>query len=65
MPLTVHHAKPAVRFGGHYRRLMDLTLSNCVNSDVRQMLVLPQSQARLLLDARKVLPARALTKENA
>jgi glucose-1-phosphate adenylyltransferase len=46
-PLTVHRAKPAVRFGGSYR-LIDLTLSNCVNSDIRQMLVFPQYQARSL-----------------
>jgi glucose-1-phosphate adenylyltransferase len=48
-PLTVHRTKPAVRFGGSYR-LIDLTLSNCVNSDIRQMLVFPQSQARALED---------------
>src|SRR6266511_2557532 len=46
-PLTVHRAKPAVRVGGSYR-LIDLTLSNCVNSDIRQMLVFPQYQARSL-----------------
>ena len=35
LPLTysLHCAKPAVRFGGSYR-LIDPTLSNCVNSDV-------------------------------
>jgi glucose-1-phosphate adenylyltransferase len=49
MPLTVHCVKPAVRFGGSYR-LIDLTLSNCVNSNVRQMLVLPPYQARSLED---------------
>ncbi|MGH8064250.1 MAG: sugar phosphate nucleotidyltransferase [Candidatus Entotheonellia bacterium] len=49
LPLTVHCAKPAVRFGGSYR-LIDLTLSNCVNSDIRQMLVLPQYQAGSLED---------------
>jgi glucose-1-phosphate adenylyltransferase len=41
LPLTIHRAKPIVRFGGSYR-LIDLTLSNCVNSDVRKILVLPQ-----------------------
>jgi glucose-1-phosphate adenylyltransferase len=40
-PLTIHRATPAVRCGGSYR-LIDLTLSNCVNSDVRKILVLPQ-----------------------
>ena len=49
LPLTVHRTKPAVRFGGSYR-LIDLTLSNCVNSDIRQMLVFPQYQARALED---------------
>jgi glucose-1-phosphate adenylyltransferase len=49
LPLTVHCAKPAVRFAGSYR-LIDPTLSNCVNSDIRQMLVLPQYQARSLED---------------
>ena len=49
LPLTVHCAKPAVRFGGSYR-LIDLTLSNCVNSDIRQMLVLLQYQAGSLED---------------
>jgi glucose-1-phosphate adenylyltransferase len=49
LPLTVRCAKPAVRFGGSYR-LIDLTLSNCVNSDIRQMLVLPQYQAQSLED---------------
>jgi glucose-1-phosphate adenylyltransferase len=49
LPLTVHRTKPAVRFGGSYR-LIDLTLSNCVNSDIRQMLVFPQYQALALED---------------
>ena len=44
LPLTVHRAKPAVRFGGSYR-LIDLTLSNCVNSAVRTILVLSQYKA--------------------
>jgi glucose-1-phosphate adenylyltransferase len=47
LPLTIHRAKPAVRFGGSYR-LIDLTLSNCVNSDVRKILVLPQYKVRSL-----------------
>jgi glucose-1-phosphate adenylyltransferase len=38
-----------VRFGGSYR-LIDLTLSNCVNSDVRQILVVPQYKAGSLED---------------
>jgi glucose-1-phosphate adenylyltransferase len=43
-PLTIHRAKPAVRLGGSHC-LIDLTLSNCVNSDLRKILVLPQYQA--------------------
>jgi glucose-1-phosphate adenylyltransferase len=34
MPLTRDRAKPAVPFGGIYR-IIDLTLSNCINSDLR------------------------------
>ena len=30
-PLTRDRAKPAVPFGGHYR-IIDITLSNCINS---------------------------------
>jgi len=48
-PLTAHRAKPAVRFGGSYR-LIDLTLSNCVNSDICKLLVFPQYKARSLED---------------
>src|SRR5487761_2364337 len=34
-PLTRDRAKPAVPFGGVYR-IIDFTLSNCLNSDVRR-----------------------------
>ena len=34
-PLTDHRAKPAVPFGGKYR-IIDFTLSNCLNSGLRQ-----------------------------
>ncbi|MBI3679459.1 MAG: glucose-1-phosphate adenylyltransferase [Acidobacteria bacterium] len=40
-PLTRHTAKPAVPFGGMYR-LIDFTLSNCVNSNIRRVFVFPQ-----------------------
>ncbi|MBI5789806.1 MAG: glucose-1-phosphate adenylyltransferase [Candidatus Schekmanbacteria bacterium] len=40
-PLTRDRAKPAVPFGGIYR-LIDFTLSNCVNSNLRKILILPQ-----------------------
>lgn len=40
-PLTIHRAKPAVPFGGHYR-IIDFTLSNCINSNIRKIAVLTQ-----------------------
>lgn len=40
-PLTKDRAKPAVPFGGIYR-IIDFTLSNCLNSNIRQIFVLPQ-----------------------
>ena len=40
-PLTIHRAKPAVPFGGIYR-IIDFTLSNCINSKIRKIAVLPQ-----------------------
>lgn len=43
-PLTRHTAKPAVRFGGVYR-IIDFTLSNCINSDVRRVFILTQYKA--------------------
>lgn len=43
-PLTAETAKPAVTFGGCYR-IIDFTLSNCVNSDVRRILILTQYKA--------------------
>jgi glucose-1-phosphate adenylyltransferase len=43
-PLTRDRAKPAVPFGGLYR-IIDFTLSNCINSGLRRMLVLTQYKA--------------------
>jgi len=40
-PLTIHRAKPAVPFGGIYR-IIDFALSNCINSKIRKIAVLPQ-----------------------
>lgn len=46
-PLTRDRAKPAVPFGGVYR-IIDFTLSNCINSGLRQVLVLTQYKAASL-----------------
>jgi glucose-1-phosphate adenylyltransferase len=43
-PLTQNRAKPAVPFGGIYR-IIDVTLSNCINSDLRKILILTQYKA--------------------
>lgn len=43
-PLTRDRAKPAVHFGGSYR-IVDITLSNCVNSDLRRIFVVTQYKA--------------------
>jgi len=47
-PLTQNTAKPAVPFGGIYR-IIDFTLSNCINSDVRRVIVLTQYKALELI----------------
>jgi glucose-1-phosphate adenylyltransferase len=46
-PLTRDRAKPAVPFGGSYR-IIDFTLSNCLNSGMRRLLVLTQYKAMSL-----------------
>jgi glucose-1-phosphate adenylyltransferase len=43
-PLTRDRAKPAVPFGGVYR-IIDVTLSNCLNSSLRRVFVLTQYKA--------------------
>ncbi|HSX10975.1 MAG TPA: sugar phosphate nucleotidyltransferase [Chlamydiales bacterium] len=40
-PLTIHHSKPAVAYGGRYR-LIDIPISNSINSDFRQIFVIAQ-----------------------
>lgn len=40
-PLTKERAKPAVPLGGKYR-LVDIPISNCLNSDIRRIYVLTQ-----------------------
>src|SRR5512135_580904 len=47
--LSSVRAKPAVPFGGKYR-IIDFTLSNCVNSDIDNVLVLTQYAPRSLID---------------
>lgn len=40
-PLTIHHSKPAISYGGRYR-LIDIPISNSINSDFRQIFVIGQ-----------------------
>ena len=40
-PLTDHRSKPAVPVGGKYR-LVDIPISNCLNSEIRRIYVLTQ-----------------------
>ncbi len=46
-PLTQQRSKPAVPIGGKYR-LVDIPISNCLNSGVRRMFVLTQFNAASL-----------------
>lgn len=46
-PLTRDRAKPAVPFGGLYR-IIDFALSNCINSDIRRILLFTQYKAMSL-----------------
>ena len=47
-PLTAWRAKPAVPFGGKFR-IIDFTLSNCINSGIRQVGVLTQYKSHSLI----------------
>lgn len=47
-PLTDWRAKPAVPFAGKFR-IIDFALSNCVNSQIRRILVLTQYKAHSLI----------------
>ena len=46
--LTDHRAKPAVYFGGKFR-IVDFTLSNCLNSGIRRIGVITQYKSHSLL----------------
>ncbi len=46
--LTANRAKPAAPFGGKFR-IIDFALSNCVNSGIRQILILTQYKAHSLI----------------
>lgn len=48
-PLTQDRSKPAVPFGGIYR-IIDVTLSNCINSTIYKIIVLPQYKAQSLVE---------------
>jgi glucose-1-phosphate adenylyltransferase len=47
LPLTLYRAKPAVPYLGNYR-IIDFTLSNCLNSGIRQIFVLAQYRSESL-----------------
>ncbi|MGD8526698.1 MAG: glucose-1-phosphate adenylyltransferase [Thioalkalispiraceae bacterium] len=47
MPLTQFRAKPSVPFGGKYR-IIDFTLTNCLHSGLRRILVLTQYKSHSL-----------------
>lgn len=40
-PLTLHHCKPAVAYGGKYR-LIDIPISNSIHANIRRIFVLAQ-----------------------
>jgi len=48
LPLTIARCKPAMPFGGKYR-IIDFTLSNCLNSGIQKIGVLTQFKAQTLI----------------
>jgi glucose-1-phosphate adenylyltransferase len=46
-PLTLHRSKPAVPIAGKYR-LIDIPISNCLNSEIRRIFVLTQYNSESL-----------------
>src|ERR1700751_1046358 len=46
-PLTYQRSKPAVPLGGKYR-LVDIAISNCINSDIQKIFVLTQHNSASL-----------------
>jgi glucose-1-phosphate adenylyltransferase len=48
-PLTEDRSKPAVPFGGIYR-IIDVTLSNCINSNIYKLIILTQYKAQSLVE---------------
>ena len=49
IPLTEDRTKPAVPFGGSYR-IIDIVLSNCINSGIYKIMALPQYKGQSLVD---------------
>jgi glucose-1-phosphate adenylyltransferase len=49
MDLTANLSKPGLDFGGKYR-IIDFTLSNCVNSNIRKITVVTQYNSHRLLE---------------
>jgi glucose-1-phosphate adenylyltransferase len=49
MDLTSRLSKPGLDFGGKYR-IIDFTMSNCVNSNIRKILVVTQYNSHRLLE---------------
>jgi len=47
--LTVKRAKPAVPFAGKYR-IIDFALSNCINSHITDVMILPQYRPHSLIE---------------